>query len=188
MEFISRFGCLNPENRSALASNTTVHFKRRAERLSGTKYPKRRKLMCWENRSTRCKEVLPPLHAPNTTNRSALASNTTVHFKRRAERFSGTKYPKRRKFQVDQTPAHVDSSKCSAPEPVEKTQRVVGALQFPQFATADPGPMEFISRFGCLDTTNRSALASNTTVHFKRRAERFSGTKYPKRLYTPPML
>ena len=45
---------------------------------------------------------------------------------------------------------------------------IVGALQFPQSSRSSSGPAGILSRFGWLNTTNRSALASNAAVHFNR--------------------
>ena len=162
----------------------------------------------------------PPLHAPNTTNRSALAANTAVRFNRGRSALWEQSIRSTEINFAEPGAASDDSTKCSAPEPVEKPD-AVGALQFPQFATlllvpqnssaasdaeipqiAAPSPLippctsteggalcgNRVSEVPKIDvvgeliysmqgsapplhapnTTNRSALTSNTAVHFNR--------------------
>ena len=50
----------------------------------------------------------------------------------------------------------------------------------PPIRHSTPGTAELISRFGCLNSTNRSALTPNTHRTLQPRAQRFVETRYPK--------
>ena len=136
----------NTTNRSALATNTAA-LQPRAERFSGLRYPKRRSHSLKIEHLFPIQGSAPPLHASNTTNRSALATNTAA-LQPRAERFSGLRYPKRRSHSL-------------------KIEHL-----FPIQGSAPP--------LHASNTTNHSALATNTAA-LQPRAVRFSGLRYPKR-------
>ena len=148
-------------------------------RFSGLRYPKRRSHCLKIEHLFPIQGSAPPLHASNTTNRSALAANTAVHFNRGRSAL-WEKGIRSAAAVLREQEWYWAIHGSAAPLSLSKNPNAVGALQFHQFATADPDTTEFISRFGCLNTTNRSALATNTAA-LQPRAVRFSGLRYPKR-------